>query len=107
MVSVISAEQKEVRLEYKKSPKDNHGKVHRMPERIPVINVTYDTDTHQLSLESDDMTDAEVFLNDGFGNIIDYSPVLNSLFYIDSAVSSNPVITVVGNSWTATGEITL
>lgn len=106
MVTIVSAEQKSVPLEYKKTCNDNkHTKVHRAPERIPVINVYYDNDTHLITVESEETADAEVFLYDDLGNVIDYSPTLNVVLYIDSAVSGIPYIFILGNTWTATGYI--
>ncbi len=108
MVSIVSAEQKSVPLEYKKTCNDNnHTKVHRAPERIPVINVYFDNDTRLITVESEETTDAEVFLYDDLGNVIDYTSTLNAVLYSDSAVSGILNIIIKANSWTATGEIVL
>lgn len=63
MAAIVSAEQKSVPLEYKKTCNDNkHTKVHRAPERIPVINVYYDNDTHLITAE----IGYRLFLGDSF-----------------------------------------
>ena len=108
MVSIISAEQKNVQLDYKKTKNESsHKNPHRSPERIPAISVIFNTDTRQISVESDEVIDAEVFIYDYLGNIIDYSPELNSVFDIDFNNSRTQFIEITGITWTATGKITL
>lgn len=109
MVSLISAEQKNVALNYKKINNNSpDGKVHRAPERMPIINVMYDSDTRQISVESNMALDAEVFIYDNLCNIIDYSfTTLNTVFNIDPTISGNLTISITINTWTAIGEITL
>lgn len=89
-----------VKLEYNR--KDNSEKTLRAPMRIN-IEVFYDTETHIVEVCGDNEMDAEVYLYNAAGDVVDYSPIVNAEFSI--TVSGSYTIRIESESWYAIGII--
>ncbi|MCC8117906.1 MAG: hypothetical protein LIP09_04040 [Bacteroidales bacterium] len=84
--------------------KSNNPKTNRAPLRLD-IEVTCDACTRTVVVTADDSLEGEVYiLLDGA--TVDYSPVVNSAFYIPEA-SGQYTIEIEGSAWIATGVIPL
>lgn len=106
MAFVVSAAQKQVKLEYQKKRHDNaHTGVIRAPERIPDISVIYDSEMCTVEVECDEPVEAEAFLYDANGNMLDYSPSVNAILSTNEATSFPLTVYIEGASWSASAEI--
>lgn len=100
----ISAKKNNVPMD--SSPKrhgDNNIR-HRSPLLIP-IEVNYDDETHLVEISGDEELDAQVYLCDEHGNVLDYSPALNSELEIPDFHSGMVIIRVESEDWISTGSI--
>lgn len=101
----ISAKKNNVPMDT--SPKrhgDKNTTVRRSPLLIP-IDVNYDDETHLVEISGDEELDAQVYLCDEHGNVLDYSPVLNSELGIPDFHSGVVIIRVESEDWISTGSI--
>lgn len=77
--------------------------VNRAPARIPAIEVYYDSETQTIEVVGDEYVEAEVFLYDEEGNVVDYSSTLNAIFSVSAPGSYR--ILIQSANWYAEGEI--
>lgn len=77
--------------------------VHRAPARIPAIEVYYDSEVQTIEVVGDEYVEAEVFLYDEEGIVVDYSTSLNTIFSV--SVSGSYRIHIQSANWYAEGEI--
>lgn len=92
--------QESVKLEYNRA--DNGNKPIRAPMRIN-IEVFYDTETHIVEVYGDEAMDAEVFIYNASGDIVDYSSSLNTELTIPA--SGIYTIQIESEGWYALGVI--
>lgn len=95
-----SNSQESVKLEYNRA--DNGNKPIRAPMRIN-IEVFYDSETHLVEVYGDEAMDAEVFIYNASGDIVDYSSSLNTELTIPA--SDIYTIQVESEGWYAVGVI--
>lgn len=90
----------------KRGHPDNSAVVHRSPMAVPV-DVFYNPDLLQISIEGEETLDMETYVYDSEGVCIGYSSSANST--IDLPESAVGIISIVVESegWYATGEISL
>lgn len=103
MAHTAFAEQRGVFMEFHR--KINPGKnmqVNRAPMRM-LIEVVYDSDTHNIKVTGDTDIEAEVFLYDANGALESHSSTLNAEFYV--LASDTYTILIQGEGWDAEGEI--
>lgn len=108
MSSLGFATEKQVVLEYKKTQHDNSQspiKVHRAPERFPDISAAYNSDTCLVEVGCSDSIEAEVFLYDMTGDLIDYSSTVNTTLSAFEVNSNFFTIYIEGENWSATAII--
>lgn len=107
VVSLFSAlaEAERVPVNFGKNGNSNSNKEwSRAPVHINVI-VEYDDDTHTIIVLGEDGIDAEVYLYDSNGIIMDYSPVVNTIFYI--TMSGDYTISFVSENWSGEGSVSV
>lgn len=75
--------------------KTDHS-VDRAPMRLPIV-VTYDNVTGEVIVSSNSEIDAELFLCTIEGNVIDYSPSINST--LNTGNVNSVTLYIVGNGW--------
>ena len=69
------------------------------------IEVFYDDETRQVEISCDDDLDAQVYLCDENGNILDYSTCLITVLNVPDNYSGVLIIRIESEDWIATGEI--
>lgn len=89
-----------VKLEYNR--KDNSEKTLRAPMRIN-IEVLYDSETHIVEVCGDEAMEADVFLYNASGDLVDYSSSLNTELTIPT--SGIYTIQIESEGWYAVGVI--
>lgn len=89
-----------VKLEYNR--KDNSEKALRAPMRIN-IEVFYDTEMHIVEVYGDEAMDAEVFIYNASGDIVNYTSSLNTELTIPA--SGIYTIQIESEGWYAVGVI--
>lgn len=67
----------------------------------PIIEAFYDSTTATLTIETSNEIEGEVYLYDTQGKFIDYSPCINTNFFIESGNSY--IILIIGDVWYAEG----
>lgn len=101
----ISAAESNANLTFKgKTKSGTSGKPHRAPIHLP-IDVCYDDETGIVTVTGDSNIEAEVYLYDAAGCLVDYSPSLNTVF----PVSETGIYTIYieSDSWLAEGTVEL
>lgn len=88
---------------HNKNNSHKHTTVDRAPARIPAIEVYYDSETQTIEVVGDEYVEAEVFLYDEEGNVVDYSSTLNAIFSVSAPGSYR--IHIQSANWYAEGEI--
>lgn len=77
--------------------------VDRVPTVLPIV-ITYDAETQILEIESEDETiEGVVFLYKLNGDLINYSPTINSSFHITEAGAY--IVSVQGDGWISESNI--
>lgn len=100
-----SASKTEVYMEYRKYGRSTQSTtVRRTPMQLPV-EVIFDSETRQIEISCDDDLDAQVYLCDENGNILDYSSCLNTVLNVPDNYSGVLIIRIEGEDWISTGEI--
>ncbi len=103
MANIAFADQESVIMKYNSQHYPSQKEqVNRTPMHLP-IEVVYDSDTHKIEVSGDESLEAEVFLYDENGIIVDYSSSLNSDFTV--LTSGIYIIQIQGDGWYAEGEI--
>lgn len=101
----VSAAKEDVYMTtYQKSHVDKNVTVRRSPMQLP-IEVVFDSETRQIEISCNDDLDAQVYLCDENGNILDYSTCLNTVLNVPDNYSGVLIIRIEGEDWIATGEI--
>ena len=101
MTQATFAKKEGVFMEYnRKSIPEKNTSVNRIPMSQP-IEVTYDTDIHKIEVKGSETMEAEVFLYDINGNLINSSSSLNTNFEITA--SGTYIIEIHGYEWDAEG----
>lgn len=90
---------------HRMSKPGKHTQVNRAPMRLPIIEVTYDTDAKTVQVIGDESIDAEVFIYNSVGDLVDYSAYLNTTLSV--ATSGIYTICIQGNGWYAEGKISV
>ena len=98
-----SSSSKPVSLEVRQT-KEQATMVHRAPMRINV-EAWYDAETNSIDISFDGEADGEVFLYLN-GNILDYSPEINSSLMLPHSPGLY-TIEIVSETWGAEGSIQL
>lgn len=80
----------------------NPGKVHRVPMRIP-IEVWYDTAVKTIEVSCPEEIDGQVYLYDSNGNIVGFSPIINTVFNLPA--TGTYTIFIESEEWYAEGII--
>ena len=91
---------------YKKGNVDKSTTVRRSPMQLP-IEVLYDNESLQIEISCNDDLDAQVYLCDENGNILDYSTCLNTVLNVPDNYSGVLIIRIESEDWIATGEIAI
>lgn len=105
MAFTVSAETKDVIIEiHSNSDSDKHTQVDRAPMRLPV-EVVYDTDKHTITVSGDDSLEADVSLTDETGNVLEFSPSVNTTLNIPDGYSGIIVIRIESADWIGIGKI--
>lgn len=77
--------------------------VDRVPMVLPIV-ITYDAETQILEIESEDETiEGVVFLYKLNGDLINYSPTINSSFHMTEAGAY--IVSVQGDGWISESNI--
>lgn len=103
IVLTINAEPRGVFMDvHRKSiPQKNSG-VHRSPMHLS-FEVFYDTETHIVEVYGDEAMDAEVFIYNASGDIVNYSSSLNTELTIPA--SGIYTLQIESEGWYAVGVI--
>ncbi len=102
LLATVSADD-QVPLEYHNQNKsETASSKNRAPMRLN-IDVRYDSTTGTVTVIGSDSMEAEVYLHDAYGNVIDYSPSIDACFVISTPGAY--VICIQGDGWEAIGEI--
>lgn len=106
LISVFSslAETERVPVRFGKDSGSTDKQWHRVPVNVDV-EVEYDTDTQTISVIGDESIEAEVFLYDENGMLVDYSPEVNVVFTV--TMPGDYTISIVGEDWSGEGIITV
>ena len=100
-----SASKTEVYMEYRKSGRSTQSTtVRRAPMQLP-IEVVFDSENRQVEISCNDDLEAQVYLCEENGNILDYSSCLNSVLNVPDNYSGVLIIRIESDDWIATGEI--
>ena len=103
MAFAASAAENGVFMEFHRmSNPGKHTQVNRAPMHLP-IEVTYDTDAQTIKIVGDESIDAEVFIYNSVGDVVDYSVYLNTTLSIST--SGIHIIYIQGDGWYAEGKI--
>lgn len=87
--------------------KDNLGKgtkVRRTPTHLP-LDVFYCNETRQVEVSCVEEVEAQVFLYDENGNVLDCSPYINVMLNVSCDYRGIITIFIDSEYWVATGEI--
>lgn len=104
MAFSVEAEKKSVPMEYHNEVNSGEKKdVERAPLRLPRIDVAYDTDMHIINIEGEEWIDADVYLYDVSGMLVDYSASLNVMFSITSP--GIYIVSIQSENWYAVGTV--
>lgn len=107
MAHTAFAEQRGVLMQFhRKSSPSTNTSVNRAPTRLP-IEVVYDSDTHKIEVIGDENMDVPIYLYDENGNILNYSPSINTVLDIPNGYSGLISINIEGENWIITGKITI
>lgn len=107
MAHTAFAEQRGVLMQFhRKSSPSTNTSVNRAPTRLP-IEVVYDSDTHKIEVIGDENMDVQIYLYDENGNILNYSPSINTVLDIPNGYSGLISINIEGENWIITGKITI
>lgn len=99
------AERSEIYMDFYKSGHANKSTtVHRSPMRIP-IDVYYDEELRLIEIFGDKDMNVQIYLYDENGNIINYSPSINTILEVSDNHSGLLSIRIEGEDWIATGKI--
>lgn len=99
MMTSATGERKRVQLNYHQTNSiDEQSDEHRDPTQIPIIIFIDDENCIMEILCDNDNVQAEVFIYDEFGNIMEYFPYLNVITYLPSSPYS---IIIKGDGWYA------
>lgn len=86
-----------------KQRSEQNLEVDRVPTVLPIV-ITYDAETQILEIESEDETiEGVVFLYKLNGNLINYSPTINSSFHMTEAGAY--IVSVQGDGWISESNI--
>ena len=101
----VYATTQNVHLEYRrKKCSTTQSQTNRGPLNLP-IDVMFDTDTRCLTIECSEDLDAEVYIYNSSDELIDYSPMLNSEFYIYE--QGTYTIIIESEYWSASTEVVI
>lgn len=101
----VSAEKREVSMEFHKKRQPNNTQVNRAPMRLP-IEVVYDTELNAIEVININTTsEIEILIYDADGYIIGYSNCINAPISV-SAIGDY-FIRVNGDVWYAEGFVTV
>ena len=107
LISVFSslAETERVPVRFGKDSRSTENEPrHRIPVYIDV-EVEYDSQAQTISVSGDESIEAEVFLYDVDGVLMDYSSSVNTVFYVTN--DGDYTISIVGEDWSGEGIITV
>ena len=91
---------------YKNGRSTQNTTVRRSPMQLP-IEILYDSETLQIEISCDDDLEAQVYLCDENGNILDYSTCLNTVLNVPDNYSGVLIIRIEGEDWISSGEIAI
>ncbi|MCD8385392.1 MAG: hypothetical protein LUD17_00720 [Bacteroidales bacterium] len=77
---------------------------HRIPMRID-LSVSYDSDSHILTVEGDESLDCEVSLWNSADLMVDYSSAVPASFDLSGLPSGTYTVIIENDSWEALGAI--
>ena len=101
------AEQRGVFMEFHRKINPEHARdVNRAPMRLP-IEVVYDSETHKIEVVGNEEMEVQIFLCDGNGNALDYSPCVNAVLNIPYNYSGLIILRIESGEWIATGNISV
>lgn len=101
----VYATTQNVQLGYqRKQSSTTQSQANRGPLNLP-IDVTFDTDTRCLTIECSEDLDAEVFVYNSSDELIDYSTMLNSEFYIYE--QGTYTLIIESEYWSASSEVVI
>ena len=89
---------------YRKGHVEKNTTVHRSP-MLPPIDVTYDSEAHQIEVVGDNELEVQIFLYDENGNILDNSNCINTFLNVPTNYDGIILISIESDDWIASGEI--
>ena len=102
----VHAEKSRVIIEsYQTGHVDKSTAVRRSSMRIP-IDIYYDEELRQIDIFSDEDINVQIYLYNEKGNIIAYSPTINTTLDVPDGYNGLIFIRIEGDNWVAIGKIT-
>lgn len=107
LISFMSnAAQENAYLKYYKGTHSKNTTVLRSPQQ-PSIDVIYDNEARQILVSGEDDIEAQVFLCDTDGTLLDYSTTINAKFDVPEKWTNMLIIRIEAEDWIAIGEVPL
>ncbi|MBD5257454.1 MAG: hypothetical protein HDS52_02025 [Barnesiella sp.] len=104
-IFIASAEEVKVPITIDKGNTSSGNKDwNRAPARS-IVDIYYDTDTHAITVIGRECIEAEIFLYDNSGMLVDYSSEINVVFTV--ITPGDYTISIVSEDWSGVGIITV